>query len=1023
MGSNEPDLQKIPIHDLGDPVARLFSVCFSKNSILSMASSLSQRPGESGGTPPLSGVVLPWRGPISAGGETVINTPRRDVVDDSATVTPVNNDLLARLFPLAAEVARQGEDSENIGGVKVGHFTLERRIGSGGMGSVFLAWDDRLHRRVAVKVLAPSQAGDPTAIQRFQNEARAAAQLDHENIARVFYYGEDQGLHYIAYEFVTGQNLRDIIRTRGRLEPADAVNITIQLAGALNHTSTVGVVHRDIKPSNIILTPAGRAKLVDLGLARQESLPASQELTVAGTTLGTFDYLSPEQARDPRNVDVRSDIYSLGCTLYHSLTGEPPYPEGTVLQKLLEHQANAPPDPARRNRRVPPALSAVVRKMMASDPRRRYSTPDELIRDLLVVARQLGLRPTSREGVVYRTEPRADEFWRQNAGWVATTLALMVLVLAVQFFPGLLTQPLAQAPAVIPPRELPVESATAAAVPSTDRPSAARPDIGNSASETPGANVSSTGRPAISAGSTQTVPGHVEEPSAVGTAAAGRSTPTNVFFPDALNPEKVFNRVEDGSVSSEVAVPVASAAGSAMERNAVDGARSPVEMPVATPDRIPAGVTRGPVIPDAGTPAVTPTPLSPVTPAEEARPTIVVIETGAGKTSTRTYPSLEAACTDAKDGSIIELRYSGRWGSAERPIRLTNKRLTIRAGSVRNGKRYRPIVEFSPQTLPSDPADSRMITMTGGALEIHDVTFTLKLSEYLPADLWAVFSLQRAERLDLRGVQITVSNPHRQISAVIEATTPPGQALSTMSMMKTGLPVPGVDLSIGRSFVRGGAELLQIRDAIPVNVDIVDSAFGLDDVLLHVVGPMDSPPDNPSVRFDLSHSTCLLGSSLVLMQSADEFGSRLLPVKISARNNLIGIRGGQPLLEIRSVADTVDLQPQVTFSGERNFYDGLRDFWRIVPRLGDRPSLEMEFDNWKRFWGSGELNSSQNLPLAWVGRAFTGPLADMTVEDLRLVDDREGVNPLIGGATDRLDIGAPLEDLPTGAVPAAVELP
>ena len=124
---------------------------------------------------------------------------------------------------------------------------------------------------------------------------------------------------------------------------AESVNYILQIASALVHTSAQGVVHRDIKPSNIIITPSGRAKLVDLGLARKENKDDhAADLTVAGTTLGTFDYISPEQARDPRAADVRSDIYSLGCTLYHMLTGEPPYPEGTVLQKLLQHQGGLP---------------------------------------------------------------------------------------------------------------------------------------------------------------------------------------------------------------------------------------------------------------------------------------------------------------------------------------------------------------------------------------------------------------------------------------------------------------------------------------------------------------------------------------------------------------------------------------------------------------------------------------------------------------------------------------------------------
>ena len=158
---------------------------------------------------------------------------------------------------------------------------------------------------------------------------------------------EDRGLHFIAFEYITGTNVRDLIASDGPLEPADAVNYTLQIASALVHTNEIGVVHRDVKPSNIIITPTGRAKLVDLGLARNPELnQTSEDLTSDGTTLGTFDYISPEQARDPRGVDVRSDIYSLGCTIYHMLTGEPPYPDGNAFQKLLDHQGKQPPDPA-----------------------------------------------------------------------------------------------------------------------------------------------------------------------------------------------------------------------------------------------------------------------------------------------------------------------------------------------------------------------------------------------------------------------------------------------------------------------------------------------------------------------------------------------------------------------------------------------------------------------------------------------------------------------------------------------------
>ncbi|HEX6985890.1 MAG TPA: serine/threonine-protein kinase, partial [Planctomycetaceae bacterium] len=266
--------------------------------------------------------------------ETVLNPEGRRPSDgnpsafetgaDFELLSPPDSHVSKRLFPgEAAPVATA--DVEAPAGSELGHFAIEERIGSGGMGAVFRALDTRLQRVVALKVLSPSQSRDRAAVLRFQNEARAAARLDHENIARVHYIGEDRGLHFIAFEYVTGQNVRDLIARSGRLPVADAVNYVLQIATALRHTAAAGVVHRDIKPSNIIITPNGRAKLVDLGLARKLAADSVGDLTIAGTTLGTFDYISPEQARDPRNVDVRSDIYSLGCTLYHMLTGGPPY--------------------------------------------------------------------------------------------------------------------------------------------------------------------------------------------------------------------------------------------------------------------------------------------------------------------------------------------------------------------------------------------------------------------------------------------------------------------------------------------------------------------------------------------------------------------------------------------------------------------------------------------------------------------------------------------------------------------------
>lgn len=358
--------------------------------------------------------------------------------DDDAT--PLANDLtVISTEPLLAPVsfARRQQQPSELGrtliGQRLGDIVLEEFVGGGGMGAVFRGTDTRLERTVAVKVLATPHVSDADSHGRFEMEARSAARLDHPNIARVYYVGEEQGHRYLVFEYIEGTNLRDLVHANGPFPLAEALRCMLQVTDALLHASQREVVHRDIKPSNILLTPEGQAKLVDMGLARVErGGTQDHELTTSGVTLGTFDYMAPEQARDARLADVRSDIYSLGCTFYFVLVGQPPFPDGTALQKLLKHQSGELPNLAKQRPDIPESAVDILETMLAKRPEDRFQSPAELLAALIAVSEQLGVTYPQVSLPVGWTAPAAPATWFQiHAPWVVPAALLLISVLVL----------------------------------------------------------------------------------------------------------------------------------------------------------------------------------------------------------------------------------------------------------------------------------------------------------------------------------------------------------------------------------------------------------------------------------------------------------------------------------------------------------------------------------------------------------------------------------------------------------------
>jgi serine/threonine protein kinase len=261
----------------------------------------------------------------------------------------------------------------------IGKYKVLEKLGSGGMGTVFLCEHKLMRCLRAIKILPAAKAQDEAALSRFYREARAVAAIDHPNIVHAYDIDQDENLHFLVMEYVDGSSLQDIIKKAGTLSVLRACHYIRQAAIGLDHAQRAGLVHRDIKPGNILVSREGGVKILDMGLARffnddDDILTRKFDENV----LGTADYLAPEQALDSHTVDIRADIYSLGATFYYLLTGKTPFGEGTVAQKLFWHQSRQPKPVRDARADVPAAVEAIITKMMAKDPSHRFQTPAAL---------------------------------------------------------------------------------------------------------------------------------------------------------------------------------------------------------------------------------------------------------------------------------------------------------------------------------------------------------------------------------------------------------------------------------------------------------------------------------------------------------------------------------------------------------------------------------------------------------------------------------------------------------------------
>jgi len=838
-------------------------------------------------------------------------------------------------------------------GARLEHFELLEYVGGGGMGRVYRATDTRLGRTVALKVLSRDQAADPEIVMRFRNEARSAARLNHEGIAQVYYVGEGDGLPFIAFEFIEGVNLRDLVSSRERMPLAEALNYTFQIAGALDHAARRNVVHRDIKPSNVIITAEGHAKLIDLGLARMQKLSESAaDLTASGVTLGTFDYISPEQARDPRNADQRSDIYSLGCTLFFMLTGRPPFPEGTVLQKLLQHQGIEPPDVLELRPELPEEISPFLAKMMAKEPRRRFQQPAELIEALQGLAEQIGLRPVVPGEVAWTVpEESPGRRLRRHLPWMVPVALLMITVALLQvLFWSPLSDDAAGQPAWVGLREAPGESAPSP----TLRGSSDAPETHDATGRLSASESAGVAAPKVPSGlspPTTSVTGGISVAKLPPTEDASAATPAA----SGLNVLRslLAGGPRNGGLSYE------SFAGGVIPF--VEPSPTPAVEPATAPARSEVTRPSGP----NGDPAPAKPSVEGVVPAKGA---LVVDPSGR---TLDAFATLASACRTARDGDVIELRYDG-W-LEESPITLGNFRLTIAAGTgFRPGVRFRPS-ESDPVRYPRN-----MFALIGSRLNLADVALELDVPRDVPSDSWSLFAMGQGDVVRMERCWLTIRNAAERRGAYHQQVTffrlEPAPGTDLLTALERPEPTPPAEIQLTDCVARGEADFIRDRGLLPVQVSWRNGLLATTERFLVAEGGEKAPHPDDALRIGLWDLTAVMDAGLCRLEQG-EFSPYQLPLRVECSTSLLALSSSASLIEQVGVTDMEQSRDRVDWMGDRNLYQGFREFW-AVRHLDPRISSEsFDFENWQARWGS----LKERLPRAGAADSSRLPEADRAV--------------------------------------------
>lgn len=834
----------------------------------------------------------------------------------SSSFAPNEQTVISKRAPLPVPAetlhgSRPAQIGKSLEGQQLGQFLLEEFVGGGGMGAVFRAIDKTLDRIVAVKVVSSEQTDEDT-LRRFRNEAQSAARLDHPNIARVYSVGEEAGWNYIVFEFIEGVNVRDLVVHKGPLPVDEAISYVVQVAEALEHASQRDVVHRDIKPSNLLVMQDGRAKLVDMGLARLHQVESSAEdLTATGVTLGTFDYISPEQARDPRDTDVRSDLYSLGCTFYYMLTGMPPFPEGTVLQKLLSHSSEAPPDPRDLRGDLPEELSAITMKLMAKLPSQRYQRPNELTAELMKLCEELGfVAPTARGLLLSGREPVPSKIALHLPWFIPTCLLLAIVFGLDSVLPQAAHVSHSRMMLVAPPEPI-VESPDQSVEETNQETSPPLPPAESGSVEPAPTNTperTSDLKP-LPAASIATTPALAGDSNDNGVSTPSNKTPRPPTQSDGLPFHDTTAVLEVGS--AEVVLEVAPETTSTQKVGTTSSAElAPLES-----------------LPTHGTDV----------PSEAIVTTdrIVVVPDGPPTPDPMVAPSIEAALrriADHPEIRVIEL-HCNRYEVNPFTIDLRSD-LTIEAG-----KGFSPLLVFDRREA-SSLTERRMIHMLGGRLTLRGLHFRVELP-YTSEPGWTLFHLHQVQDLTLERCTLTIHNDYRADAAFFHIQSPRIPETPIPGSNVPGPPRP--NLTLNNCIARGEATFVRATEGLPFKLEFTQGLLAISERMIELGQRSEAVPQEIAKVY-LRHVTAEMEMGLCRATLRD-VGARLPQLSVDAENCLFDHNENVPLFEhigVRDVVATKTYAIELKCEAKSNAYPRTNVLWRIEPRNG--ASVEVVWD-------------------------------------------------------------------------------